>query len=128
MSDLLQTGSAWLSGVMKAHVSTSITYRRGQNSVTISNATIGRSSSDVIDQTQMLVKKESCDFIFDASQLVLNSVIVQPQEGDLITRTMGSETWTYEVMPLLPRTPPWVYADAPYNQRLRVQTGKVKVE
>lgn len=121
MADLLQTGSAWLSGVMKAHVSKSITYRRGTASVTITDATIGQTTDEVLDQSQQLVHYESRDFIFDVSELVLNGVTVLPQTGDLIEEVVGSETWTYELMPNFPRTPPWTYAD-PYHQRLRVRT------
>jgi hypothetical protein len=127
MPDMLATGSAWLTSQMKAHVATSIVYRRGTASVTISNATLGSSSAEVLEQGQMLVRKETQDFIIDAAQLVLNSVTVKPEEGDTIDRTVGEETWRYEVMPLLPLAAPWRYADPPYNLRLRVHSGKVKV-
>lgn len=125
MPDLLATGSAWLSGVLKDHVSQSIVYSRGESSVTIPDATVGRTEFEVIDQNQQLVRAESRDFIFDVSELVLASVVSLPEQGDLIVETIGSETWTYEVMAPLPRTPPWRYADPPYHSRLRVHTKLV---
>lgn len=125
MADLLATGSAWLSDVFKAYVAKSIAYRRGTASVTIADATIGRTEFEVIDQNQMLVKVESRDFIFDTAQLILASATVLPEQGDLIDEVIGSETWTYEVMAPLPRSAPWRFSD-PYHLRLRVHTKLVK--
>lgn len=125
MADLLATGSAWLSGVMQAHAAKSIAYRRGTSSVTISNATVGRTEFEIVDQNQMLVKVESRDYIFSASQLVIASATVLPEQGDLIDEVVGAETWTFEVMAPAPRSAPWRYSD-PYHQRLRVHTKLVK--
>jgi len=80
-----------------------VTYMRGANSVTLT-AVVGQSPHEQLDNTGMPVTAQSRDYLFEASDLVLASVEVLPQQGDQITdngstyavRSVGSEAaWHY---------------------------------
>ena len=127
MTDLLKSGSAWLSGQMKAHAASTVTYKRGANSVSIA-ATKGRSEFEIVGgELADLVRADLSDWIVDADELILASVTVEPQIGDLVEETTGTVKRTYEVMAPAPRTAPWRYSD-PYHERLRIHSKLIKVE
>lgn len=80
-----------------------VTYTRGANSVSLT-AVVGQSPHEQLDDVGMPVTAQSRDYLFKASDLVLASVAVEPQQGDQITdsgstysvRSMGSEpAWRY---------------------------------
>ncbi len=126
--DLLKTGSAWLTGQLKTNVARSVTYKRGVDSVTLA-ATVGRTDFDVLDnETAMLTRVESRDYVFPAADLVLDSAQVLPERGDQIVE-IGDDgkTRTYEVMAPAPRMAHYRWSD-PYHERLRVHTKLTKVE
>ena len=104
--DMLSAGASWLTGQLKAAAGTTITYTRGNTDSEIV-ATIGRSTFEQQNQSGVLERWESRDYLIAAADLPFGD----PQRGDQITETQGGELVTYEVSS--PRgVPEWHYGDA----------------
>jgi hypothetical protein len=119
VTDMLQTGSDWLSGVLKTHAAQSVSYRRGSSSVTLS-ATLGRSLFQAATDSGMITETQADDFIIEAADLVLDEAAVEPKEGDEITRTSGGKTLVYRVLPF-GTEPAWRFTDS-YRNAYRIHT------
>ncbi len=118
MADLLETASNWLEGKRTQHLSRTVTYQRGVDTVDVS-ASIGRTSFEIDDGYGVLQKFESRDFLILASDLVLGSSQTLPQRGDRIIEN----GFTYEV--LAPgKEPVFRYSDA-YRKTLRIHTKQI---
>tara|TARA_Y100000593_G_scaffold33191_1_gene65185 strand:- start:7 stop:408 length:402 start_codon:yes stop_codon:yes gene_type:complete len=76
----------------------SVTYARGSDTVAVT-ALVGDTRLEVADEyggTTVVARVR--DYIVKVSELVLDSVTVEPQAGDQISETRGSTTYVYEVM------------------------------
>jgi hypothetical protein len=125
MPDLLETGSAFLDDQRHQHMTRTVTYQRGADSVELA-ATIGRTEFEQADDYGVVHKIESRDFLVRTADLVLASEQTLPKAGDRIRETEGSQTFVYEVM--APGTePPFRYSD-PYRKTLRIHTKHVGTE
>lgn len=120
MTDRLQAASTWLAAKQKSYLGQSVTYLRGSRAVGSSlTATYG---STVFEQDSQvgIVRWEAKDFIFTAADLTIDSVVVEPANGDKITDHNGNE---FEVLGL-DGTPCFRYSD-PYRKQVRVHTKQV---
>jgi hypothetical protein len=125
MPDLLETGSAFLDDQRHQHMTRTVTYQRGADSVELA-ATIGRTEFEQADDYGVVHKIESRDFLVRTADLVLASEQTLPKAGDRIRETEGSQTFVYEVM--APGTePPFRYSDS-YRKTLRIHTKQVATE
>ena len=95
MADMIQDAVEWLNGQRVAHLSRTVTYQRGVNTVSVS-ATLGSTTRELIDDLGADIDITIADFIIEAATLILASVLITPQRGDLII--LGSKT--FEVMNL----------------------------
>lgn len=103
---MLSAGASWLTGQLKAAAGTTITYTRGNTDAEIV-ATIGRSTFEQQNQSGVLERWESRDYLITVADLPFGD----PQRGDQITEMTGGELVTYEVSS--PRgVPEWHYGDA----------------
>ena len=125
MADLLESGSAWLDGMRKAHLSRPVTYCRGQESVEV-QATIGRTVFEAADAYGVVERTESRDFLVLAADLVLGGEAVLPERGDRIRETDGAKVYVYEVM-APGKEPPSRWSDD-YRRTLRIHTKHVATE
>ena len=125
MSDLLEQGTAWLDDQRHKHMTRTVVYERGSDSVELS-ATIGRTEFEQADEYGTVHRIEARDYLVRAEDLVLAGQQTLPQAGDRIREIDGAQTFIYEVM--APGTePPWRYSDA--NRRtLRIHTKHVATE
>jgi hypothetical protein len=124
MADLLETASHWLEEKRTQHLSRTVTYQRGADTVDVP-ASIGRTTFEVDDGYGIVQKWESRDFLILAADLVLNGSQTLPQRGDRIQETQAGTTYTYEV--LAPgKEPAWRYSD-PYRKTLRIHTKQIGV-
>ena len=85
MKSLIKQLQAATSAVMGE----TITYARGGFSVSI-KATRGRQLTRVSNDVGALIVKGDADWMIFASDLVIDSVIVEPQRGDTITDAGGA--------------------------------------
>ena len=125
MADLLQQGSDWLQDQRHEHLTQSVTYKRGVESVSVS-ATIGRTMFEVDNGQGVLERIESRDFLVLAADLVLGAAPTLPQRGDRIRETQGTSTYVYEVM-APGKEPEWRWSDA-YRKTLRIHAKHIDTE
>lgn len=112
MSDLLAQGAAWLEQQRTRHLTTTVTYVRGNVQVAVP-ATIGRTKSEIDDGHVVEVQYTDRDFLILAVDLVLSGQLTEPERGDLIRE--GNRE--FEVLD-------WRYSD-PYRTTLRINTKYV---
>jgi len=123
--DLLERGSAWLEDQRTRHLSRTVTYLRGGDSVDLP-ATIGRTVFEQADEYGAVHKLKSRDFLVLTTDLVLDGVQTLPKAGDRIREPDGGRTFVYEVM-APGNEPPFRYSD-PYRRTLRIHTKHVGTE
>lgn len=106
MADLLSSGAAWLAGQLKTAAGSIVAYSRNGESVDVV-ATIGRSEFEAANQSGVVERWESRDFLITTADLPFGL----PQRGDEIVESRNGELVTYEVAS--PRgVPEWHYGDA----------------
>ncbi|HNO80356.1 MAG TPA: hypothetical protein PKN33_20100 [Phycisphaerae bacterium] len=125
MSDLLRQGAAWLDGQRHQHLTRTISYVRGDDSVELA-ATIGRTEFEQADEYGVLHRIEARDYIIRTADLMLAGETALPKAGDQIRETDGEVTHVYEVV-APSGEPPWRYSD-PYRVALRIHTKHVNTE
>ena len=125
MTDILERGSNWLEDQRVAHASRPVIYQRGESTVEVP-ASIGRTEFEIDNGVGILERTESRDFLVPAVSLVLNDTQTLPKRGDRIRETIGTVTFTYEVM-APGKEPPWRYSDA-YRRTLRIHTKLIGTE
>jgi hypothetical protein len=125
MPDVLEQGLAWLDDQRHAHMTRSVTYERGPDSVQLA-ATVGRTEFEQVDEHGIVQRLQSRDYLLRAADLVLAGQVTLPKSGDLIRETDGGQTFVYGVM-APGGEPPWRYSD-PYRKALRIHTKHVSTE
>ena len=125
MSDLLERGAAWLGQQRSHHLTLTVTYLRGTDSVELP-ATIGKTVFEQADEYGVIHRTESRDYLISTADLVLGGAQEQPKAGDRIRETTGEQVLLYEVM-APGGEPPWRYSDA-YRRTLRIHTKFVGME
>lgn len=110
-----------LQEALKTCDGTSITYRRGASSVTVT-ATKGRTEFELQDDNGYREKIEAQDWLIDVADLKFSGTPVEPQAGDKIEEADGGKTYHYAVMD----GTPFRYSDH-YRSRFRIHSKQVKV-
>ncbi|MBP9035628.1 MAG: hypothetical protein KBG29_17180 [Pseudomonadales bacterium] len=125
MTDLLARGAAWLDQQRSRHLTRTVTYLRGGDSVELA-ATIGQTTFEQADEYGVIRRTQSRDYLISAADLVLAGVPEQPRAGDRIRETAGEQIFLYEVM-APGGEPPWRFSD-PQRNTLRIHTKFVGME
>ncbi len=125
MSDLLERGAAWLDQQRSRHLTRTVTYLRGTESVELA-AAIGKTVFEQADEYGVIHRTESRDYLISATDLVLGGTQEQPKAGDRVRETAGEQVFLYEVM-APGGEPPWRFSDA-YRRTLRIHTKFVGME
>jgi len=125
MSDLLQDGLDWLEEQRKAHLSRTVTYRRGADSVELL-ATVGATRYEVDDGYGVVVEQEMRDYIVAAADLVLGGQRTLPERGDEIVEIRDGQAYVYEVQDLGAERH-YALCD-PSGRTLRIHTRQIAVE
>ena len=99
MGDLLEQAAGWLDGMRVAHLSRTVIYQRGGQSVEIA-ATLGSTTYEVADESGVTVQAKATDFIVSAGALVLGGEVTQPNVGDRLSVTDGDTVQVFEVLDL----------------------------
>lgn len=121
-SDMISTASAVLDSWMKEHVSRTVTYTRGSDSVQLS-ATPGKSEYSIIEAAGGGVTEhvQSRDYMIVRADLVINGQYVLPQPGDRIPDVDG----IFEVT-LQDGVNCYEFSDPAYRRMLRIHTKRVE--
>jgi hypothetical protein len=112
MGDLLASGAAWLEQQRNKHLTTTVTYVRGEIELAV-QATIGRTKYEADDGHVVRVEFTDRDFLILAADLVPDGDVTEPQRGDLIREGPRE----FEILD-------WRYSD-PYRQTFRITTKEV---
>lgn len=119
MANVLEQGAAWLEDQRHAHMTRTVVYERGADSVELL-ATIGRTEFEQADEHGVIHRTELRDFLVRTTDLVLAGAATLPQTGDRVREADGVRTFVYEVM-APGGEPPFRYSD-PYRRTLRIHT------
>lgn len=95
MTDMMQTGAAWLQAQRAAHMTRTVTYRRGELSVEVA-ATLGQTVFRLDRTPAASVRLVTRDYIISAGILILDGQTVLPERGDRIEESDGQ---VCEVLP-----------------------------
>jgi len=123
--DLIQRGLDWLEEQRKAHMSRTVTYRRGADSVELL-ATVGETRTEVDDGYGVVVEQRTRDYIVAAADLTLGGSPTLPERGDEIVEERDGQSYVYEVHDL-GSEPHYHFCD-PSGKTLRIHTRHVSVE
>ncbi len=125
MADLLERSSVWLEDQRNRHMTQSVVYQRGTDTVELL-ATIGTTVFQIDDGAGALLRIESRDYLIRATDLLVGGSSVLPRRGDRIRETKGTQVFVYEVVG--PGDEPcWRWSDS-YRQTLRIHTKQVDTE
>ena len=120
MGDLLEKSSDFLRQKRQDFMTRSVDYTRAAESVTLL-ATIGRTIFEVDAGNGILEKFEVRDYLIRTEDLILSTLNVLPERGDVIKETVGSTTYHYEVNAPDSRQDAFRFSDA-YRKTLRIHT------
>lgn len=113
--NMLASGASWLAGQLKTAAGSTVVYVRGNHAVEVT-ATIGSSAFEAANQSGVVERWESRDFLIATSDLPFGD----PVQGDKIVEQINGVSVTYAVS--TPRgVPPWHYADG-FRLIVRVHT------
>ncbi|MBR2585436.1 MAG: hypothetical protein IKE64_08415 [Thermoguttaceae bacterium] len=113
MADYLQSGLAWLSGALRRCASSTVIYRRGEMSRSVS-AVYGRTRYQWLETSGLRTGSFVSDFLIEYSELGLI-----PKAGDRITA--GGRL--FEVLPF-GADGCWRWSD-PFGLRMRIHTKQI---
>ena len=119
MGDLLRQAGQWLSGMLKQHASSKVTYSRGEAEWVL-DATFGQADRDVEDQYGVRVGATMLDFLVAASDF--EPVFGEPASGDRIT----ADGRVYEVLDLAGQGH-WRWSGIP-GVTMRIHAKQVETE
>ena len=125
MADLLEQGASWLDEQRHAHMTRTVVYVRGGESVEV-QATIGRTAFEQADEYGVVHKIESRDYLIRTADLVLGGSPTLPKRGDQIREKDAEVTFVYEV--LSPGDEPVFRYSDPYRKALRIHSKHAATE
>lgn len=125
MTDLLQQACSWLDGMRQSHLSRTVTYQRGGDSVEIA-ATLGSTTYEVADEAGATVQTKATDFIVSAAALVLGGSATKPRVGDRIRVDGGDKVLIFEVLDL--GEAGHYRPSDPHGQTLRIHAKQIDEE
>jgi len=125
VGDLLDRGSAFLEEQRHRHMSRTVVYQRGAEAKEL-QATIGKTEFEQADDSGLIHRTESRDFLVRAADLDLGAGPTLPRAGDQVRETVGAQVFVYEVN-APGGQPPFRYSD-PYRRTLRIHTKHIGTE
>lgn len=96
-SNMLKRGVGWLSEKRHKHMTEPTVYKRGGVSSDPIQATIRQSELGEMAVSEFIVDSNRIDFIIRSADLVLDGVLVLPEQGDTISYDNGSGAVIYTV-------------------------------
>lgn len=87
----------WLNGQLKQHESRQVTYWALGDSVTITQATLGQTRTELDNGDGAIVEGRVCDWLIDAGDIVIGGRTILPEPGHAIIDASGDKTIEYLV-------------------------------
>ena len=87
----------WLNGQLKQHESRQVTYWALGDSVTITQATLGQTRTELDNGDGAIVEGRVCDWLIDAADIVIGGRAILPEPGHAIIDASGDKTIEYLV-------------------------------
>jgi len=125
VGDMLDRGAAFLESQRHQHMTRSVVYRRGTDEKEV-QATIGKTEFEQADDSGLIHRVESRDFLVRTEDLDLGAGLILPRAGDSVRETVGTNVFVYEVN-APGGQPPFRYSD-PYRRTLRIHTKYIGTE
>ena len=128
VGDLLDRGAAFLESQRHQHMTRSVVYRRGTDEKQV-QATVGKTEFEQADDSGLIHRTESRDFLVRTADLDLGAGLMLPRAGDQVRETVGTvggSVFVYEVN-APGGQPPFRYSD-PYRRVLRIHTKHIATE
>lgn len=125
MPDMLEQAVGWLGDMRTQHLSRTVEYVRGAETVELS-ATLGSTRYELTDDAGATVEAKATDFIVAADELALGGAAVKPQIGDRIRLPAGASVLVFEVLDLA-GSGHWRPAD-PFGKALRIHAKQIDEE
>ena len=126
--NLLRRGSTWLSSQRRRHMTDSVDYFRGADSVNVP-ATVGRTTfehAQDVDGSEVRTRRQMRDYLITAADLVIDETALEPQINDEIRETDADGTvHVYEVQ-ALGKSDCWEWSDQ-HRTTYRIHTVYVGV-
>ncbi len=124
---MLKQGAKFLNDQQHAHMSDEVVYRReGFDDLPI-NARVGRTESDSINNSGMVVQHRERDFIIQTTDLMFDGLLTKPRRGDVIVETAVDGTQQhYDIIPSNDESV-WEWADE-HRYSIRIHTKYLKSE
>jgi hypothetical protein len=122
MPDMLEQAVGWLGDMRTQHLSRTVEYVRGAESVELS-ATLGSTRYELTDDAGATLEAKATDFIVAADELVLGGAAAKPQIGDRIRLPAGASVLVFEVLDLA-GSGHWRPAD-PFGKALRIHAKQI---
>ena len=122
MADMMKSAAAWVESKRLAALSSSVTYSRGTNSITL-DATRARSVFEQVESDGTITRLETADWIVGTTDMTLGV----PAVDDTIVQTEGTTAYTFTVMSP-GGEPPWRWSDVLGRTSLRIHTKLTKQE
>ncbi len=97
MANVIKDGLAWMAAKLKAYASDAVTITDGTNSISGVLATIGKTEWEYEDESGVVDRMETRDFLIDATDLDFGSGPVLPKRGMKIVEVIGTVTFTRTV-------------------------------
>jgi len=125
VGDMLDRGAAFLDAQRHQHLTKSVVYRRGTDEKEVL-ATIGKTEFEQADDSGLIHRVESRDFLVRTADLDVGAGLILPRAGDQVRETVGTSVLVYEVN-APGGQPPFRYSD-PYRRVLRIHTKHIATE
>ena len=128
MGDILDRGAAFLESQRHQHMTRTVVYRRGVDDKEV-QATIGKTEFEQADDSGLIHRTESRDFLVRTADLDVGAGLILPRAGDQVRETVGTvggSVFVYEVN-APGGQPPFRYSD-PYRRVLRIHTKHIATE
>jgi len=125
---MLDRGAAFLDAQRHQHLTRTVVYRRGTDEKQV-QATIGKTEFEQADDSGLIHRTESRDFLVRTADLDVGAGLILPRAGDQVRETVGTvggSVFVYEVN-APGGQPPFRYSD-PYRRVLRIHTKHIATE
>lgn len=123
MASAVETAISGAFNATRAAAGKAVTVHRSLSSVSVT-AVPGHTEHEIADALGALTIVETSDWLFLASDLVLDGAVVEPQAGDRIEVNLGGTTVFFEAMHPDRTSPPFRYRD-PARTLVRLFTKRV---